>query len=426
MHNERRLRILVAALASLALVACSGPGGGSALPFEDDFSDDCEWPVKDDTNAIMGCKDDGYVIALKQPYQQIASLDIGVSVDAIRVSVDAATVDGVEFPREPGAWATFGLGCWVGEELGYVGEVDVNGTLTIGRFEGVDERFFALARGSMLREQVERGRLTVECSSGAETTAVALALDGEPVLAARDDRARLSFTGAGFSAQTTVGTLEARFDSLVAEELTEDEVAALEAQEFRDPVPAGLPLSEDFSERGSGWSTGENAQVELAYVDGVYRIRGKETGPWFADHPLPEPIESVAVHVTARWAGAPPGTWVGVSCSSSVGADYLLVAAHDYIAIVYRGFDDVRALLEAPLRKGERFGESVRLTGRCRQQGSEVELTLQVHDRGVSYSVSASDTRPQPQPFDAVGFVFNAPKPGTTVDFDDFGARGLP
>lgn len=417
MHRLCAIPVLLAA-SGLALAACST----EALPFEESFSGDCEWPAAESAQAVIGCFEETYRIVVKRRHGQLSLYGLDTSTDALHFEADGSVVRGPRPPLSPLKYLSYGVGCWADANRGYVLSVSVDGSYAIFRDPPATDRFVLLAEGTGAARELRSGRLGADCVARDGTTTLVLSVDAREILVARDENGFDSFEAIGFLVDAS-GRAEVRFDEAEARELSDAAAVALAARE-PPPRSANLPVRDDFSDPASGWATGEDRSIALEYSHGGYRMRLKGSEPQRSLLRIGGAVKRVAVEATARKEGGPPSTALGLVCDAGhrAGGYTFLVSPEGGYAIVKEDREGLKVLGEGATPPFGAGGKAIRLQATCAgARGGVARLAFEANGRRV-----ATVTDPQGlATFTAVGLYVSADRPSASVVFDDFVARAL-
>jgi hypothetical protein len=433
MEHKRLLPLVALAAAALVVATGCSLGGSSALPYEDDFSGDCGWPQKETSVVSAGCADGEYHVRVKQERNQVVSLGFGQHVDALRFETEASLEDG---PSGPNDFVGYGVGCWTGDETteeggpdgpGYFFVVAPDGSYAIGRDPGHSREQELLVGRSAGALELRPGvnRIAGDCVLGDEGTTLVLRLNGDEVAVAKDPRGKEDFAWIGFVVATSAGDAEVRFDDIDARELSEDDARAAAARTpTPEESPTGLPVVDDFSDPSTGWATGEDELVSLAYADGAYRMRLKKSSPQWSLAPVDPSVEGLSVAATGTKVTGAEATELGVVCYASEEEGYIFaVNPSGGWEILKETPDDVVPLKSGAVNRAfGGVGTPISVEAQCSGSaaGQAAVLALTVNGREIARAkdkVGLSE-------FAIVG-LFAWTKHQAEVGFDDFAAREL-
>jgi hypothetical protein len=178
--------------------------GRVALPFTDEFSGDCEWPVGENESMSFRCDRSAYRLRLKKPGPVHAHRNFGLRATAIRAEVDSSVASGRGL--EPGK-ALLGIGCLSDRWHGYMGILGTDGGWAIMRIEKLD---FTPLAGTHTRGPLSgigrTNRLGIVCArDGAGAILVSFHVNGREAGSATDRRGQASFSGVTLYADTFPG-----------------------------------------------------------------------------------------------------------------------------------------------------------------------------------------------------------------------------
>jgi hypothetical protein len=181
---------------------------------EDDFSDrSTDWPSGVSEKEEYGYVDGAYRILLKQDLMGFNYSELEPSRRALRLEIEATQLAG-------SSGDGIGALCYtdVLSDVGYMFEIiPVERSVLISAFRGDDYRdLYSEEAVDAVRPEREENRLRIECIGSPDgPNVLTLAVNGESLGRAQDERGRSKFDGVGFFVNSMEGGSEALFDNLV-------------------------------------------------------------------------------------------------------------------------------------------------------------------------------------------------------------------
>jgi uncharacterized RDD family membrane protein YckC len=187
--------------------------------FQDDFSDPSSgWDAGVLREGEFGYAEGAYRIFAKQAGRQLQSNIAGPRVEALRLEFEATQLAGA-------SGDLVGARCYtdVDANVGYLlGIAPVQRGYGISAFRRGDYTLLESSGEEVdsIRPLGEENQLRVDCVAPPDgPTVLTLAVNGQALVRAEDERGRLGFDAFGFFVDTTEGGAEAVFDDLVVTEL---------------------------------------------------------------------------------------------------------------------------------------------------------------------------------------------------------------
>lgn len=216
-----RVRLGVWGLLAVLVVGCGGSEGeapelrAGKTVLQDDFSDPSSgWPSGGSEVDEGGYVDGAYRLFLKQDRLSWADSEpFEPSLLALRLELEATQLDGT-------SGDSLGALCYtdVVSDVGYMFEISpLDGSVFVSAFRGDDYRdLYSQDSVNAVRPEKEENHMRAECVASRDgPTVLTLAVNGESLVRAEDERGRGRFDGVGFFVNSMEGGSEVLFDDLI-------------------------------------------------------------------------------------------------------------------------------------------------------------------------------------------------------------------
>jgi len=278
--------------------AVSQPGAAGATLYQEDFSDPASgWARYEDADYLTDYVDGGYRINVTLDSYDVWSHP-GYTFDDVQMEVDVTRIGGPE-------QGEFGLVCRYQDNGDfYALKITGDGYFGIAKRNGGEWIVLADWQTSdAIRLGAETNHLRADCVD----SRLALYVNGQLLAEAQDGEYVSGDIG------LLAGTFEQAGTDVLFDNLLVFQPSGADASVTPTPTGGDVLFADDFSDPNSGWADSQEADYEIGYSDGVYRVylAVPDLAVW---SPALQTFDDVVIDVDAAKTAGSDNNNVGVMC----------------------------------------------------------------------------------------------------------------